>query len=577
MEQIKLKRVAAYCRVSTERQKDEQTIEVQQRFIKEWAEQNNSIVVEWYLDDGWSGDTLERPELDRFREDANKESWEAAVFIDRDRLARTLAYQEFVIRELSDKYIEVIFINNPLATDPIQRSLQQVYGIFAEIERITIAERMRKGKIHKAKSGKLVGHNAPYGYRYHPKVSDKDGYFEIYEPEAEIIRMIFHWVADESYSMRGVVRELYKRKIPSAKGKARWVKSSVERLLNREDYIGTSYYNRRMAVVPRHPQKVNGYKKIKKSSRVVRPKEEWIAIPVPPIIDKELFAKAHRRLRENQIYNWRNKKYDYLLVNKIYCQCGSRRVGDGVKGHHYYRCAQRIYKYPLPNKCDYEGVNAEILDSMTWNKLVSLFAQKDLVKSQVLKWKLSQHKIVSKSESELERLKSALERLTGEERRLVDAYRVNLISFGHFKESVQEIKAKKETLELQAKELNETSPDEEVNLDSFEDICETLFYSMRHADVSLKRDFIKRLIISIYVGERRKALVNGRIPLIAQGQNIQDVLISRDSLFAVPQFDFYFRVNIPKANKERLIMERDYLGRIVVSKVQEAPNYYAEK
>ena len=138
-------------------------------------------------------------------------------------------------------------------------------------------------------------------------------------------------------------------------------------------------------------------------------------------------------------------------------------------------------------------------------------------------------------------------------------------------------KAKKETLELQAKELNETSPDEEVNLDSFEDICETLFYSMRHADVSLKRDFIKRLIISIYVGERRKALVNGRIPLIAQGQNIQDVLISRDSLFAVPQFDFYFRVNIPKANKERLIMERDYLGRIVVSKVQEAPNYYAEK
>lgn len=529
MEQVKFRRVAAYCRVSTDRQKEEQTIEVQQRFIKEWAEQNNAVIVEWYLDDGWSGDTLERPELDRLREGADKGLWEGVVFIDRDRLARTLAYQEFVIRELSDKYIEVIFINNPLASDPTQRALQQVYGIFAEIERITIAERMRKGKIHKAKSGNLVGHTAPYGYRYIPKQGNVMGHFEIYEPEAEIVRTIFHWVADESYSMRRVVRELFESKIPSAKGKVRWVKSSVERLLNREDYIGTSYYNRRMAVIPRHPQKVNGYKKIKKSSRAVRPKEEWIAIPVPSIIDQTLFAKAHKRLQENQIYNWRNKKYDYLLVNRIFCKCGHRRIGDGVSGHHYYRCTQKIYKFPFPDKCTYEGVNAEILDAMTWNKLVSLFAQKDLVKSQVLKWKSGQQKIVNKSESNIERLRGVLEKLTDEERRLVDAYRVNLISFEQFKESVQEMKAKKEALELQAKELSEVSPDEEVNLDSFEDICETLFYSMRHADASLKREFIKRLIISIYVGERRKALVNGRIPLIAQGQNIQDVLISRNS------------------------------------------------
>src|SRR3989338_6838726 len=282
-----MKKVAAYCRVSTDRQKEEQTIEVQRTFIREWQDKNDATIVEWYLDDGWSGDTLERPDLDRLRDDVSKGLWDAVVFIDRDRLARTLAYQEYVIRELREKDIEVIFMNNPLADSALERAIQQVYGIVAEIERITIAERMRKGKIHKAKSGKLVGHNAPYGYRYHPKVSDKDGYFEIYEPEAEIIRMIFHWVADESYSMRGVVRELYKRKIPSAKGKARRVKSSVERLLNREDYIGTSYYNRRMAVVPKHPQKVNGYKKIKKSSRVVRPKEEWIAIPVPPIIDRK--------------------------------------------------------------------------------------------------------------------------------------------------------------------------------------------------------------------------------------------------------------------------------------------------
>ncbi|OGM55400.1 hypothetical protein A3F62_04905 [Candidatus Woesebacteria bacterium RIFCSPHIGHO2_12_FULL_44_11] len=527
MEEIK--KVAAYCRVSTDRQKEEQTIEVQKRFIREWAEKNNAVITDWYLDDGWSGDLIARPELDRLREDVNKGIWEAIVFIDRDRLARNLPYQEYVIKELLEKDIKPIFINNPLADDAQTRVLQQFYGIVAEMERINIAERMRKGKIHKAKSGKLVGHTAPYGYRYIPKVGEIEGHFEVYEPEAEIVRMIFHWVADEGYSMRGVVRELYKRKIPSAKGKTRWVKSSVERLLNREDYIGTSYYNRRMAVVPKHPQKVNGYKKIKKSSRKLRPKEEWIAIPVLAIIDKELFEKTHKRLQENQIYNWRNKKYDYLLVNKIFCNCGYRRIGDGVKDHHYYRCTQKIYKFPYTDKCIYKsGVNAEILDTVVWNKLVSLIAEKQLIKQQAERWKAKLDKTTTKSFGSQDRLKIALEKLGDEEKRLLQAYTTNLINFEGFKKSAEEIKAKKELLQSEIIKLESRIPDEEVSLDSFEDICESMFYALKYADAAKKREYIKNLIVSIYVGERRKALVNGRIPLIAQGQNIQDVLISRD-------------------------------------------------
>ena len=52
---------------------------------------------------------------------------------------------------------------------------------------------------------------------------------------------------------------------------------------------------------------------------------------------------------------------------------------------------------------------------------------------------------------------------------------------------------------------------------------------------------------------------------------------SWDSLFAVPQFDFYFKLALPKARKEREIIERDYLGRIVAAKVPELQNYYAEQ
>ncbi len=523
------KNLAAYCRVSTERQRDEQTIEVQKSIIKEWAAKNNAIIVGWYIDDGWSGELLARPDLDHLRDDADKGIWEAVIIVDRDRLARKLSLQELVIDELVEKEIGVIFLNEPLADNPEGRIMQQIKGVFAEYERAKIAERMRRGKIHKAKNGKLVGNSAPYGYRYIPKSASKDGYFKIYEPEAEIVRMIFKWVADDGFSMRQVVKELYKRQIPPPKKTSeRWVKSSVERLLNRQDYIGTSYYNKTVSVIPKHPQNVGKYKKIKKSSRRLKPKEEWIAIPVPPIIDKELFFRAHQRLEENKIYNWRNKKYDYLLINKIFCKCGCRRVGDGVNGHHYYRCAQRIYKYPLPNKCSYEGVNAAILDSMVWYRLLTLLAKKELIKSQAQKWQQKQGKVINKSQEVQERLKTTSEKLTSEEKKLLQAYTSNLISFEQFKDSAQELKAKKEAIESQIQELADKSPDEEVNLDNFDDICDTLFHVLKYADAADKRKYIKKLIVSIYVGERSRAEVNGRIPLVTQVQNIQDVLISRD-------------------------------------------------
>ncbi len=518
-----MKRLAAYCRVSTDRQRDEQTIDVQKTFIAEWVSKNDAVIVEWYLDDGWSGDTLERPDLDRLREDVNKNLWQSVIFIDRDRLARTLAYQEYCIRELRDKDIEVIFLNNPLADTPLERAMQQVYGIAAEIERINTAERMRKGKIHKARSGKIVGNEAPYGYRYILKVGDEDGYYVVNAVEAEIVKMIFHWVADEGFSMYKVIQELYARKIPPPKKKSEyWRKSAVERLLHREDYIGTTYYNKGMAVVPKHPQKIDGYKKIKKSSRRLKPREEWISIPAPAIINKELFEKAHQRLKENQLYNKRNKTYSYFLTGKVYCGCGSKRVGDGVNGHHYYRCAQRIYKFPLPSKCTYEGVNAEILDEMVWNKLLTLFSNPNVIKAQVLRWQKKKDKFKTISHDEISQAKHSLETLKQEEDRYTQAFGSNLISFEKFRELVDEVKAKRSAIEAQAKETLVVAQENRIDVDNIDSVCKDVMDDLRSITTEKKQKYMRSMIKSIYVKERSEALVSGYIPLYTQAQNIQD-------------------------------------------------------
>ena len=559
-----MKKLAAYCRVSTDRQKEEKTVESQKMEIKDWAQLNDAVIVDWYVDDGWSGDMLARPELDRLRDDASKNIWQGVIWTDRDRLARRYSYQELVIEELQEKGIETHFIHQAKAETPEDKILQGFQGLFAEYERVKIAERMRRGKIHKAKSGNLVGYQASYGYRYIPKQGDKEGQFVIYEPEAEIVKMIFHWVADDQYSMRRIIKELYDRKIPPPKGKSEaWRKSTLERMLKRKDYIGIHYYNKTISVVPKNPHNVGRYKKIKKSSRRMKAQEEWIAIPVPPLIDEDLFDRARQQIKDNLVYNNRNKKYDYLLSGKVYCLCGIKRVGDGVNNHHYYRCAQRIYKYPLPNRCTYDGINAEILDTAVWNKIHTLLANPDLIKAQVQKWLSKHNKMTSKSQKEALQLKSALNVLSEEEKRYVKAYGANLLSFEKFKELLNDVKIKRTTLESQLNNLTDQVDEDEVSLGSLDQACDMIIHTLKYATTSDKKNYLRKLITQVIVGERNLAVVKGHIPLKVQENNIQYATINRNSQDVNPQsMPFTLRIKLPPLRKYRHILERNKLGRI---------------
>jgi len=92
--------IAVYGRVSTSAQEIQETIESQLLEVRKFAEKYDHIIIEEYLDNGWSGDTLARPALDNLREDAKKHMWEAVLVYDPDRLGRRYYYQELVIFEL---------------------------------------------------------------------------------------------------------------------------------------------------------------------------------------------------------------------------------------------------------------------------------------------------------------------------------------------------------------------------------------------------------------------------------------------------------------------------------------------
>ena len=162
-------RVGIYARVSGEKQAKDGTIASQleaitQRVASDALECEPELC---FLDDGYSGDILARPGLERLRDQAAAGVIDRLYILDPDRISRKYAYQVLILEELTRCGVEVVFLHNPPGRGPEENLLLQVQGMIAEYERAKIMERCRRGKQYAARHGSVnVLSGAPYGYRY---------------------------------------------------------------------------------------------------------------------------------------------------------------------------------------------------------------------------------------------------------------------------------------------------------------------------------------------------------------------------------------------------------------------------
>ncbi|MBI4029388.1 MAG: hypothetical protein HY376_03405 [Candidatus Blackburnbacteria bacterium] len=187
----------------------------------------------------------------------------------------------------------------------------------------------------------------------------------------------------------------------------------------------------------------------------MRSEAEWLPFKVPVILrDRALFDKVQKILDYNQKYARKNRKYDYLVSDRIFCICGNKRVGDGssLGGHFYYRCAERVYKFPLPHKCKAKGVNAVILDMLLWKELLKIITNPTLLKEQAekcLKLQVSSDYVAR----EKNRLFEMVRKIEEEEERYAKVYGAGTLDFEQFQELMKGTKKRKLPLERQLREF----------------------------------------------------------------------------------------------------------------------------
>ena len=233
-----MKKIIAYCRVSTDNQKEEGTIELQVEAIKDYCKSRDLELVEIFKDEGISGGLENRPALaDLFSFLEEVKDIDAVVIFKLDRLARDLYIQEHIIKKLEALNVGLISTKEPnlASDDPMRKAFRQFMGIVAELEKSFITMRLSGGRINKAKKGRYAGGGVAIGYKSEGKELVISG------EEAEIVKNIYKLRRGRK-GLREIARTLNENNIPTARG-GKWYAGTVKYILENPIYRGVLEYS----------------------------------------------------------------------------------------------------------------------------------------------------------------------------------------------------------------------------------------------------------------------------------------------------------------------------------------------
>ncbi len=469
-------RIAAiYARVSSERQRQDETIQSQTTGLRELAAERGLLLADELVfeDEGFSGATLQRPALERLRDRAAEGAFELLLCHSPDRLARRYAYQVLLLEELGRAGVEVCFAKEgERSGSPEDELLRQFQGMIAEYERAQIAERTRRGKVHRARQGsQAVLSGAPLGYRYVRKSEHTDAYYAIAEPQAQVVREVFDRYTEAGESIAQIARSLTEQGTTTATGKAHWDRSTVWGMLRNPAYRGEAAYGKTQMTgqcgKPTRKVRARGERHGRRETRRDRPAAEWTSIPVPALVSVEQFELAQARLCENKRFAKRNTKQPTLLQGILVCRdcgyaCYRTSTRTSARKLYYYRCiGSDNYRHVGGRVCENRPIRADELDELVWIEVRRLLEDPTLIRAEI-----ERRLDALRAEHPATHRKDGLERELGRVRagaaRLIEAYQESLISLEELRERMPALRKRETTLAAQLDALEAELHDAET-------------------------------------------------------------------------------------------------------------------
>lgn len=225
--------VAAYCRVSTDKSDQLNSLEAQKKFFMEYTKKHDYNLIKLYADEGISGTKIKnRKEFQRLMRDAKNGLFDMVVVKDISRFARNTVDLLQSIGTLKALGIETTFLTANMTVLGQSEFVLTIFGALAQEESANTSKRVKFGKKMNAEKGRVP--NIVYGY---DKTIGDYFHLEINQKEAEIVRQIFTWYTEEGYGANKIASMLNERKLKT-KRNCNWSQNAVCRILRNELYTG---------------------------------------------------------------------------------------------------------------------------------------------------------------------------------------------------------------------------------------------------------------------------------------------------------------------------------------------------
>ncbi|MDK2792985.1 MAG: site-specific recombinase [Deferribacteres bacterium] len=318
-----MKKTAIYIRVSTDEQaRSGYSVEAQKKNLTEYCKRYNFNLIDYYIDSGFSGAKLKRPELQRLVADVEQGVIDSVIVWRMDRLSRKMKHLLYLL-DLFEKN-DVNFYSmteNFDAKTPVGKLLINMLGSIAEFERESIIQRINAVKETRKMKKKLPLGNPPLGYKI------ENNQF-IYDEKAHVIKKIFEMYI-YGYKPKKIASVLNQEGYRTKDGNI-FTRASVWRIVKNHTYAGLI--------------EING--KLVKGN-------------IEPIVDEQTFYQAQKIIESRRIEKKKNPE-KHLLTGLIYCKCGSTMHSNASSNKRRYKCSAKVLYFS--DSCDSKGVKADFIE-----------------------------------------------------------------------------------------------------------------------------------------------------------------------------------------------------------------------
>ena len=303
--------IAAYCRVSTDKSDQLNSLEAQKEFFSEYTKRTGDTLVRLYADEGISGTKIKnRKEFLRMMSDAEHGLFDMVVVKDISRFARNTVDLLQNVRKLKSLGIETQFLTANMTSMGNSEFVLTIFGALAQEESANTSKRVKFGKKMNAEKGRVP--NIVYGYD--KTIGD---YFNlaINKEESKVVQQIYKWYTEEGYGAAKIANMLNEKGYKT-KRNCKWSQNATCRILTNEIYTGKI---------------INGKQEVSDfltGQRRDKDETEWMVVERPElrIIEDETFEKAQEILRgRHDAFNLSHERQSnkHLFSTLIKCkECG---------------------------------------------------------------------------------------------------------------------------------------------------------------------------------------------------------------------------------------------------------------